>query len=122
MAAASRPSEPDRERTVITLTATLAIRPARPEDDIRCGQIIAAATMASSLPDCLPHASAMFEDGSPLAPEGRRRLIAELPDFVAGFADVSINRGHVRYLFVDPDLPTQVRQRLAANELPRPRI
>lgn len=32
------------------------IRPARPVDDIRCGQITAAAWMASEVPDKLPHA------------------------------------------------------------------
>jgi GNAT superfamily N-acetyltransferase len=82
----------------------LMIRAARPEDDIRCGQIIAAASMASDLPDRLPHARDMFDDAAPLSAEGRYRLIAELPDFVAGFADYNPARRHVRYLFVDPDL------------------
>ena len=60
------------------------IRPARPVDDIRCGQITAAAWMASEVPDRLPHAVAMFDDGAPLGRGDRYRLIAELPNLVAG--------------------------------------
>lgn len=82
----------------------LIIRAARPEDDIRCGQIVAAAWMASEVPDQLPHALDMFDDGAPLPPGDRCRLIAEMPNFVAGFADVHLGQRHVWYLFVEPDL------------------
>ena len=80
------------------------IRPARPVDDIRCGQITAAAWMASEVPDKLPHAMTMFDDGAPLGRGDRYRLIAELPNLVAGFADVHLAQRHVWYLFVEPDL------------------
>ncbi len=88
----------------LSLDTELTIRPARPVDDIRCGQIIAAAWMASEVPQKLPHALTMFDDGAPLPREDRHRLIAELPDFVAGFCDVHLRQRHVWYLFVEPDL------------------
>ena len=80
------------------------IRPARPIDDIRCGQITASAWMASEVPQKLPHARAMFDNGEPLGQGERYRLIAELPNFVAGFADIHLDQQHVWYLFVEPDL------------------
>ena len=80
------------------------IRPARPIDDIRCGQITASAWMASEVPQKQPHARAMFDNGEPLGQGERYRLIAELPNFVAGFADIHLNQQHVWYLFVEPDL------------------
>lgn len=81
----------------------LTIRAARPEDDIRCSQILAAAWMASEVPDQLPHALDMFDDGAPLPPGIRYRLVAEMPNLVAGFADVRLTQRHVWYLFVEPD-------------------
>ena len=86
------------------MTGGFTIRNARPEDDIRCGAIIAAAWMASEVPGRLPHALAMFDDGAPLPAKGRQRLIAEMPDFIAGFTDFSARQRHVWYLFVEPDL------------------
>lgn len=88
----------------IALNSKLTIRAARPEDDIRCGQIVAAAWMASEVPDRLPHALDMFDDGAPLPTENRFRLVAEMPKFIAGFADIHIAQRHVWYLFVEPDL------------------
>ena len=88
----------------VSLNSKLTIRAARPEDDIRCGQIVAAAWMASEVPDRLPHALDLFDNGAPLSSEGRLRLIAEMPNFVAGFADVHLTQRHVWYLFVEPDL------------------
>jgi GNAT superfamily N-acetyltransferase len=46
----------------------------------------------------------MFDDGAPMPARGRHRLIAELPNFVAGFADFNSRQRHVWYLFVEPDL------------------
>ncbi len=88
----------------IALNSKLTIRAARPEDDIRCGQIVAAAWMASEVPDRLPHALDMFDDGAPLPAENRFLLVAEMPKFIAGFADIHIAQRHVWYLFVEPDL------------------
>ena len=88
----------------IALNSKLTIRAARPEDDIRCGQIVAAAWMASEVPDRLPHALDMFDDGAPLPTENRFRLVAKMPKFIAGFADIHIAQRHVWYLFVEPDL------------------
>ncbi len=88
----------------ISLHSNLTIRAARPEDDIRCGQIIAAAWMASEVPGQLPHALDMFDDGAPMPARGRHRLIAEMPNFIAGFADFNSRQRHVWYLFVEPDL------------------
>ncbi len=82
----------------------LTIRAARPEDTIRCGQILAAAWMASEVPDKLPHAWHMFDNGAPLPASRRRRLIAEMPNFIAGFVDFDAAERHVWYLFVEPDL------------------
>jgi len=88
----------------IALNSKLTIRAASPEDDIRCGQIVAAAWMASEVPDRLPHALDMFDDGAPLPTENRFRLVAEMPKFIAGFAGIHIAQRHVWYLFVEPDL------------------
>jgi|TARA_B100002003_G_C14099401_1_gene528743 ribosomal protein S18 acetylase RimI-like enzyme len=88
----------------VSLISELIIRAARPEDDIRCGQIVAAAWMSSEVPDQLPHALNMFDDGAPLPSDDRHRLIAEMPNFVAGFADLHLAQRHVWYLFVEPDL------------------
>ncbi len=88
----------------MTLKNQLSIRRARPVDDIRCGQIIAAAWMASELPVRLPHAVAMFDDGAPLPVQGRQRRVAEIGDFIAGFVDLDIAHRHVWHLFVEPDL------------------
>ena len=88
----------------IALNSDLIIRAARLEDTIRCGQILAAAWMASEVPDRLPHALQMFDNGAPLPANGRHRLIAEMPNFIAGFADFDTAERHVWYLFVDPDL------------------
>lgn len=95
---------PSPPRMSGSLNSKLTIRSAKPEDDIRCGQIVAAAWMASEVPDRLPHALDMFDDGAPLPTENRYRLVAELPDFVAGFADIHIAQRHMWYLFVEPDL------------------
>jgi len=88
----------------IALNSKLTIRAARPEDDIRCGKIVAAAWMASEVPDRLPHALDIFDDGAPLPTEIQFRLVAEMPKFIAGFADIHIAQRHVWYLFVEPDL------------------
>ncbi|MDP6831777.1 MAG: GNAT family N-acetyltransferase [Alphaproteobacteria bacterium] len=60
--------------------------------------------MASDVPYRLPHALDMFDDGAPLPTEGRQRLIAEMPNFIAGFTDFNAAQRHVWYLFVEPDL------------------
>jgi GNAT superfamily N-acetyltransferase len=92
------------------MKGNVTIRNARPEDDIRCGGIIAAAWMASEVPGRLPHALEMFDDGAPLPAKGRHRLVAEMPEvpdspaFIAGFTDFDTKRRHVWYLFVEPDL------------------
>ncbi len=88
----------------LDLHSNFIIRAARREDDIRCGQIVAAAWMASEVPGQLPHAWDMFDDGAPLPSGGRQRLIAEMPNFIAGFADFNARQRHVWYLFVEPDL------------------
>lgn len=80
----------------------LNLREGRPEDDAACGRIIADATMASPLPARMPHAIAKWSDSSPLAAEGRIRVVAERSGAVAGFADYSAERCHLRYLFVAP--------------------
>ena len=63
------------------------MRDGQPADDAPCGRIIAAASMASPLPERLPHAPHRWSNASPLAPEGRRRVIAEQRSRVVGFAD-----------------------------------
>lgn len=86
----------------MSATHEISLRPARSEDDGVCGQIIAAATLASPLPDRLPHARSLWTNSAPLPPGGRTRLIAERAGVAVGFADFDPERAHVRYLFVRP--------------------
>lgn len=80
------------------------LRPGQPADDAPCGRIIQAATMAAPTAERLPHARRLFEDSSPLAPEGYARLVAvDAADTVLGFADYAPARSHLRYLFVAPE-------------------
>ena len=87
----------------MSATGTPTIRAGTDDDDAVCGHIIAAATMASLLPQRLPHALEKWRDSSPLPRDGRTRLVAELAGSAQGFADYSPGRGHLRYLFVAPD-------------------
>lgn len=100
--ATGRPS--DEMTVTISIKDGISLRPSRTDDDAACGRIIAAATLASALPDRLPHARDLWIDASPLSPEGRTRLIAERDSMPVGFADYDPERGHVRYLFVSPDM------------------
>jgi ribosomal protein S18 acetylase RimI-like enzyme len=80
------------------------LRPGQPADDAACGRIIQAATMAAPTAERLPHARRLFEDASPLAPEGYARLAAvDAAAAVLGFADYAPDRAHIRYLFVAPE-------------------
>lgn len=82
----------------------IVLRPAAPADDAACGRIISAATLAAPTGARLPHARALFEDTSPLDPEGRARLVAAdaAGGEVLGFADYDPALAHLRYLFIAP--------------------
>jgi ribosomal protein S18 acetylase RimI-like enzyme len=83
--------------------SAVSVRPGGPADDAACGQIIGRAGTASVFFDRLPHARSLFIDRSPLAQEGRSRLMAELDGEPVGFAEFRPGDGHVKYLFVLPD-------------------
>jgi ribosomal protein S18 acetylase RimI-like enzyme len=80
---------------------SLLIREGGDGDDAACGQIVGRAAGTAVYAARLPHARALFADTSPLARDGRRRLVAELDGRPIGFADYR-DDGHVKYLFVDP--------------------
>ncbi len=81
----------------------LLIRDGGGDDDGVCGRIIGAAASQAIYAARLPHAKATLEDTSPLALEGRLRLVAELDGQPIGFADYVRAKGHVKYLFVLPE-------------------
>jgi len=82
---------------------TLVIRDGSTEDDAVCGTIVGAAAGTSVYAYRLPHARSLLEDTSPLELDGRLRLIAEIGGRPVGFADYTAAKGHVKYLFVDPE-------------------
>lgn len=82
----------------------VTLRAAAPADDAACGRLISAATLAAPTAARLPHARALFEDVSPMAPRGGTRLVAvDADDDVLGFADFDTARGYIHYLFVAPE-------------------
>lgn len=72
------------------------------EDDAVCGRIIGAAAGRSIYADRLPHARDLFEDVSALHLDGKLRMVAEIDGKTVGFADYTIAKGHIKYLFVLP--------------------
>lgn len=82
---------------------TVTIRDGGGADDAVCGRILGASAGASVHAERLPHARALFEDTTPLALDGRLRLIAEIDGNPVGFADFTAAKGHVKFLFVTPE-------------------
>ncbi|MDP6705461.1 MAG: GNAT family N-acetyltransferase [Alphaproteobacteria bacterium] len=81
-----------------------SLRPGQPADDAACGRIIQTATLAAPTAERLPHARHLFEDGSPLAPEGYARIVTvDAADAVLGFADYDSDHAHLHYLFTAPE-------------------
>ena len=81
---------------------SMVIRAGTSADDTVCGQIVGAATGSSIYIARRSHARAFLEDNSPLDLCGRLRLVAEFEGRPIGFADYTIAKGHVKFLFVDP--------------------
>ena len=81
---------------------SLVIRDGTGKDDAVCGRILGAAAGGSVYAERLPHARALFEDFSPLSLSGKLRLIAEIDGRPVGFADYTVAKGHIKYLFVLP--------------------
>ena len=90
-------------RRLDNLEGRLLIREGGADDDGVCGRIVGAAASRAVYAARLPHARATFEDTSPLALDGRLRMVAELDGEPIGFADYLRSKGHVKYLFVLPE-------------------
>jgi GNAT superfamily N-acetyltransferase len=80
----------------------IVIREGSSKDDAVCGRVVGAAAGGSVYAERLPHARALFEDVSALPLEGKLRLIAEIDGKSVGFADYTVAKGHIKYLFVLP--------------------
>ena len=72
------------------------------DDDVICGQIRAAASIASPVFDRLPAAQDFLGDQGPQPLSSLRRLMAMKDDEVVGFADFNPLDGYVKMLFVLP--------------------
>ncbi len=81
----------------------ITLRRGMPEDDEVCGRLVSAATLASVFAPRIPFARPLFEDDTPLAPDGHERIVAEIGGRVIGFLDYDPANRYVKYLFVDPD-------------------
>jgi GNAT superfamily N-acetyltransferase len=81
---------------------TVVIRNGFEADDAVCGRIVGAAASTSVYAERLPHTRPLFEDVSALPLEGKLRLIAEIDGEPVGFADFTLAKRHIKYLFVLP--------------------
>jgi len=81
-----------------------ALREGTAADDAACGRVVGAAAATSSYAPQLPHAARLLGDRSPLSQDDRRRIVAEAGGTIVGFVEFQHARGHVKYLFVHPDL------------------
>jgi ribosomal protein S18 acetylase RimI-like enzyme len=81
---------------------TVTTRDGTADDDAICGQIIGASAGGSIYADRLPHARDLFEDVSARHLDGKLRMVAEIDSKTLGFADYTIAKGHIKYLFVLP--------------------
>jgi GNAT superfamily N-acetyltransferase len=81
---------------------TITIRNGFEADNAVCGRIVGTAAGASVYAERLPHAQMLFEDVSALPLDGKLRLIAEIAGEPAGFADFTLAKSHIKYLFVLP--------------------
>jgi GNAT superfamily N-acetyltransferase len=79
------------------------IRPATPEDDARCGVVLASALSATSCAERLPHARFIFADDSPLSRDCGTRLVAEDFGMVVGFIDFNEELCRTHRLYVHAD-------------------
>lgn len=82
---------------------TVVIRDGSAKDDAVCGRIVGAAAGESIYAERLPHARAFFQNDSTLPINGKLRLIAEIDSRPIGFADYTLAKGHIKYLFVLPE-------------------
>jgi 2-phosphosulfolactate phosphatase len=97
---------------VASAAESVILRDGGAADDAACGEVVGAAAATSSYAPQVPHAAALLGDRSPLAQEGRRRIVAEAGGRPVGFvefaaADDRAEAGHVKYLFVHPNAQGQ---------------
>ncbi|MBM84814.1 MAG: hypothetical protein CMM47_02175 [Rhodospirillaceae bacterium] len=81
---------------------SLVIRAGTSADDAICGRMAGAAARSSTYAARLPHARTLLEKTSPFDLDGRLRMVAEFEGRPIGFADYTIAKGHVKFLFIDP--------------------
>ena len=80
----------------------LKVRDGSSIDDLQCGLIMLSASEAHDIPNWLTGPDGFTKEPPKLPLGGNLRLLASVDDEPAGFADYSIAKCHIKFLFVKP--------------------
>ncbi|MBH68547.1 MAG: hypothetical protein CMM58_09360 [Rhodospirillaceae bacterium] len=80
----------------------LKVRNGSSIDDLQCGLIMLSTTEVYNIPNWLTEPDGSIKDPPKLPLGGNLRLLASVDNEPAGFADYSIAKCHIKFLFVKP--------------------
>ncbi len=80
----------------------IGLRAGSDADDAECGKVMGLSSAAGVYASRLPFARGHITNETPIARQGRRRIVAEEDGEIVGFVDFRVPSGHVRNFFVHP--------------------